>query len=164
MLLNCVGVDCSMTLFLPANYTIYLSILQLLLIQTLPFSYPLFFFCEHLWALHFLETIQRATQIHGKANNVIKWYHYYVCFYKVWEILPTQHHYPISHSNIETSCSIGFATNLSSLCGCWKSSKNSKLRVILYSLSFSGNCPKYPLWPITQRFSTASATSTVREK
>ena len=81
--LNCVGVDCSMTLFLPANYTIYLSILQLLLIQTLPFSYPLFFFCEHLWALHFLETIQRATQIHGKANNVIKWYHYYVCFYKV---------------------------------------------------------------------------------
>ena len=83
MLLNCVGVDCSMTLFLPANYTIYLSILQLLLIQTLPFSYPLFFFCEHLWALHFLETIQRATQIHGKANNVIKWYHYYVCFYKV---------------------------------------------------------------------------------
>ena len=78
MLLNCVGVDCSMTLFLPANYTIYLSILQLLLIQTLPFSYPLFFFCEHLWALHFLETIQRATQIHGKAN---KWYHYYVCFY-----------------------------------------------------------------------------------
>ena len=42
MLLNCVGVDCSMTLFLPANYTIYLSILQLLLIQTLPFSYPLF--------------------------------------------------------------------------------------------------------------------------